>query len=201
MPRKLTPDDIEFVLFGDVKKHSEKDTEVEKKLFEAVSDFLWESTPRNKEKAYQALKQLSALKKYFPHDLVPKAKTVYRGTKVDGKVYKLIHKFPLKRGEEWYKIPYTYKPKSKIQSWTTNKSVAERFSINFHKTKSLSAILSTTVDDSFIMNSGLMNIISGSITGFHNQENEIIRINAKPIKVMIHINASLAKKLGYHNAV
>ena len=54
-------------------------------------------------------------------------------------------------------IPYTYKPKSPVQSWSSVETVAETFS----NTGLRKLVVISKVDDSFIMNPAASNLLSG----------------------------------------
>lgn len=195
--KKLTPDDIEQVLFGNLKKNKEKDTDVENDLLQKIRSFVWSHHPTNKANAFKVLNRLKTIKKYYPDDLIPKAKTVYRGTYVSKITYELVYKKSLTSRKEWISLQYTYQPKSKIQSWTTNRDIAESFvRISKMDWDEYSAILQAKVDNSFIMNSKLMNLISQDVLG--EKEDEIIRINAKPINVIIQVRSDWIQEYYHH---
>lgn len=148
----------------------------------------------SKTEAIYSLKRMMGLKKYFPNDLIPKAKEVYRGTKVSVKTYEVARDKTLTDKSRWIKLSHSYQPKSSIQSWTTQRKIALRFAENLPPDDFidalgppiLPALISTKVDNNFIMNSKLMNLISLYAIG--KKEFEVIRVNAKPIKVTINVH-------------
>ena len=80
--KKQAEEDFEKVLFGDLKKDSEKDTAFEYKIFMSVYNFIRDANNITKEKALKSLMYLDKFKEIFPDDLIPKSRTVYRGTNI-----------------------------------------------------------------------------------------------------------------------
>lgn len=130
------------ILFGEFEEfHTydyEKDTPKEKKIFQELLKFIrgdFIDYPKSAT-LISALKKLIKMKNVYPDVLVEKrakSEPLYRGniTIDDDKLeaFKENKKYPT----EWLDyynyviVPYTYKPHSPVQSWTTMLSVAQRF--------------------------------------------------------------------------
>jgi hypothetical protein len=113
---------------------------------------------------------LFKLKKEFPKVFDPgTTKFAFRGTSVPN-MYTDVYNY-LKAAKNIYiaeshdqlssdpviVIPYTYKPKSPVQSWSAKETIAKTFSE--HGLRNL--ILVSKVDNSFIMNPEASNLLSG----------------------------------------
>lgn len=184
--KKLTHDDIEKVLFGNLKRNKERDTQTEMLLFRTIRSFINDPKPDIKRKTATALTMLNALKKHYPNDLIPKAKVVYRGTKVNYNTYEKLKLDPTLSRRKWVTLLHTYQPMSKIQSWSTKKKIAEFFAEKISSSPNdFPAILMVIVDDSFIMTSKLMNLIANATS--IGSEYEILRLGNKPIRVAIQV--------------
>ena len=178
--------DFENVLFGDVKADPEKDTKVEQEISSAILDFMHDSTPQNKKKAYAALRYLDKFKNIFPDDLMPDTKEVYRGTaiSIDQFVeYYTQGKLELNTtmGRHRFEGRFTYRPRSNIQSWTTDYNIATSFG---NTTDNIRVTLFAKVNNSFILNSSINRYFS-RYTGTN--EDEIIRLSKRPIQCKMQI--------------
>jgi hypothetical protein len=80
---------------------------------------------------------------------------VYNLLKDASQIY-IIEKHGKIHSEPVIAIPYTYKPKSLVQSWSATETVAETFA-NWGPRK---IIMMTNVDDTFIMNPEVSNLLS-----------------------------------------
>ena len=193
--KKQALKDFEKVLFGTVKGKKEKDTARETKLFRNIVNFISVPNNENKKDAHKALQYLKKFKEIFPNDLNPDAKTVYRGTNITlDQFEKIFSNKKFKKGETLYS-DFTYKPKSNIQSWSTVHTVAKNFAKRFGRYNNyiFPAILAADVNDYFIMNSRMSNIIAKS-TGVGN-ENEVIRISKSPLKCNLSVRAPYPSSL------
>ena len=193
---EFTTDDFEKVFFGNLKRNPEKDTKVEKNVYQIIRTFIKSSEPLVKDRAYKMLKNLSTLKNAYPDDLIPKAKYVYRGTRSkNDRIIKIIHQPNLmekivkiedhpSEGYHSFFIKFNdiYTPKSPIQSWTTDINVG----LKFMRYKLEGILLKAKVDDDFILTAEITNLITSDITEKDiSPESEIIRISQKPIEVEI----------------
>lgn len=185
-------------MFGDFKDALEPDTDVEDEVFGALEKFIRDATPGNKAKASKLIAKLKAVKKHYPNDLDPVADVAYRGTQLRKQTYREIAKQYANGKNKWVTIDYDYKPRSEIQSWTTNRRIAQDFALHAnnnpgdtnydHYNYPCPAIIQTSVNDDFIMNSKLTNMIAIKQHGL--PEHEIIRISNNPAKakLLIHRN-------------
>ena len=209
--RKLTKQDFEKVFFGDLKNSLEWDTPVEDAIFAWIENYIGDSdSPRKKNQAAIALAKLKDVMNDYPKDLIPASNFAYRGTQIDEATYKKAYEYVKNnkvRGK-WITVDnnYVYKPKSRLQSWSTKLNVAASFASNkghsvdkIEKYNSSAhikdvgnlpfpAILKTKVNDDFILNSRLTNMISRKLHSYN--EYEIIRISRKsiPCQLICHIN-------------
>ena len=189
--------DFEKVLFGDLKNDPEKDTDIEYKIYMAISNFIKFPDQEAKGNALKALKYLKHFKDIFPDDLVPDSRTVYRGTSITMNMFvKNINSIKINKESEVleFTFDYYYKAKAPIQSWTTISAIGGTFRGKESEETmhvNIPVVLVAEADDSFILNSKLTNRISKQ---YHNySEHEIIRISKNPIKCKILIgNSSLA---------
>ena len=187
--------DFEKVLFGDLKKSTEKDTKVEKSIFQKLKRFITNPSPDNKEAAHKALQYLKKFKEIFPGDLKSQHEIAYRGTVMNAEEFKekfskIINKKMYKNGKI-IKIPFTYRAKSEIQSWTTNESVAKKFSEKMPYIKkrasqmrsNIPLIVTTKIDDTFLFNPTLTNRVTEKYT-----EYEVIRLSKRPKRCTLIID-------------
>jgi hypothetical protein len=201
----VTQDDIENVMFGDLKGNQERDTPTEEELFVAIKRFISSATPRSKGVAVNSLNDLQHLKSQYPDDLIPDAKVVYRGTQLKQSEYEsLLGKIDPKNSPEWIEIPFQYMPKSNIQSWTTSKTIAIEFAVTGDSTPLIlqkgppendwsdsypfPAVIQVNVDDSFILSTKLTGKIAQKHIG--KDEKEIVRIKQTAIQgtALIHFD-------------
>jgi hypothetical protein len=201
----ITTDDIEKIMFGNLKREPEGDTEVEYDLYTDIENFIKKSTPANKAKASDSLNSLKGLKSDYPQDLMPNAKVAYRGTQFTQDDYAaLIDKIDFDNFDKvpnWIKMPFTYKPRSQIQSWTTSKTIAIMFACKgtdyefnpgepprsqWWSRTPYPAVIQVAVDESFILSTKLSSKIASELHGVN--EKEIIRIDPSPLQgsALIH---------------
>ena len=174
---------FEHILFGDL-KGTEKDTKVESEIYMAIYDFIDDPNDEAKAEALGALTYLDKFKDLFPGDLRPQANMAHRGTNISYKKFKSSYKDFKYDKHGMIDVGTYYTPRSAIQSWTTNIDIARKFAntpeFGYHgDSESIPVIVSVDVDDTFILNSTITNLISNSI--HHQNEYEIIRISKKPI--------------------
>lgn len=79
-----------------------------------------------------------------------------------------------------FKTPYQYTPKREVSSWSASLFYASSFQgKSFESAVNVPVIFETTVDDTFIMNPKVMNIIFKSTGGVHQDfirdEDEIMK--------------------------
>ena len=190
--------DFEDVLFGELKDDPERDTNIEGEIFDTIYDFIEDPTKNNKEQALRSLTYLSKFKDIFPDDLVPDTKEVYRGTIMRPRtIIKnfLSTKYVNRDSNNYFEFPYVYEAKSPIQSWSTKYSTSSGFS----KITPLEipVVIIAKVDDSFIMNSNVTNLISDLL---HSSiEDEIIRISNSPLNCIVSFNKKYMNELDYDN--
>ena len=206
----ITINDIEKVFLGTM-KDSEPDTSTESEIFHRLSLFVNDATQLRKQDVYEILQQLQKLKHKYPEDLVPNASIAYRGTTMNKNKYmkivkdiletypelrllkdrsrqseviaKFIH-LPEDSPGRFYEKPFVYKPRSIVQSWTTDFFTASLFAGNQGLTNKL--VIMTKIDDSFIMNPMFMNVLSREVGEAH--EYETIRISDQSIKAKLIID-------------
>jgi hypothetical protein len=205
LTENIARDDIEDVMFGNLKKNRERDTDIEHQLFLDIKNFIASATPSSKGTAVSSLSDLRHLKSQYPDDLTPNANVVFRGTQFKQSVYdSLLEKIDLNKSLKWITLPFNYAPRSNIQSWTTSKKMAGKFAcqgqahdVDDHhapmskywiSSEPFPAIIEARVDESFILSTKLTSKIAMAMHG-HN-EREIIRIDQSPIqaKALIHID-------------
>lgn len=194
----LTPKDFERVMFGDFKDALESDTEIESHIFGAIEKFIDNASPGNKANGSKLIAQLKSVKSAYPGDLKPTVDVAYRGTQMKKETYLEIAKQYSDVKNKWISIDYVYRPRSEIQSWTTQKSIAKDFALNQNMSPGYSkydyygnpcpAIVRTKVDDDFILNPRLTNMIAKRIHGV--PEHEIVRISPKPAQSTLLIHTS-----------
>jgi len=191
----LTPQDFEKVMFGDFKHGVEPDTDIERDVYKALERFIGDSTPGNKANANELLVKMMALKKHYPDDLEPNATIAYRGTQMKPMAYRSIAaKYTDAPASSWISLDHTYNPRSAIQSWSTSIDMAVSFAISggaIHgKTQWMErypypAVIEVKVDNDFLFNTKLTNLISKFIHQM--AEHEIIRISPNPVKCKLLI--------------
>lgn len=124
-------------LFGDELGGNEKNTSTEDKYVDAIVDFT--DNMYGEEITSDFIKQINNLKNCmskYPEVLMPEKTTVYRGTMIPLKYFASTGKvIDFDKGNL-----YEYKAYSKIQSWTTNHSIANEFSSNLHLNRYASEI-------------------------------------------------------------
>ena len=178
--------EFEEVLFGDAKGDPERDTEEEEIMYDAIAEFIEDPSTHNKNRLFIKLQHLKKFKEVFPNDLEPEASRVYRGTTIQtSKLFELFDNSDnLTVNEKGYlEIPFVYQPKSNVQSWTTSYHIATRFAEVNGPSRANAILYTDNVDDSFVMNVSITNLISN--VRIDRKENEIIRASGEPIKCQL----------------
>lgn len=119
---------------------------------------------------YNLKSDLLKLKKEFPKvfDVPSNFKVAFRGTSIDNS-YETVYDYMksadlvyvVQNHGRYYSdpvfvIPYDYKPKSNVQSWSIRESVAETFA----ETGTFKLVLVTDINDLFVLNPAASNILS-----------------------------------------
>jgi hypothetical protein len=192
--------DFENVAFGDLKKSDEADTAFEADVFDALDNFIQYADPSNKVIADAILKDVHALKAKYPDELKPNSKYAYRGTQLPSDKYKeFLEMYPADKLAEMdqfdliHVADIMYTPRSPIQSWTTNESIAMGFAamaevdagIDWMPLFPFPAVLEANVDTTFIMSTNITNRIA--MRNNMGPENEIIRTAGQPISCKVHV--------------
>jgi len=196
-------------LFGDELGGTEKNTGIENSYVRDINDFTdnmygEETTPE----LVNDLKNLKNCVKQYPEVLIPEKTTVYRGTTIPLS-YFIKNKVKINTLEPF---PYIYKAKGKIQSWTPNFDVAsifgnqddinsfsENFNIGDYQSKEarqnlLNEVLNSNIKIAFVLSyvtnpkEFLFKSKYFRMLSKNTHEDEILRIENKPIQVMAKFN-------------
>lgn len=191
--------DMEEIAFGDLKGSDEIDTEWEDLVYYELMQFIQNANPGNKASAHEVIVDLHKVKGKYPDDLVPNADIAYRGTQLTPAMYKQIIESNPTFEHGWTSIPYTYSPRSSIQSWTTRQEVAIGFATigrydgdfqtsvtSYTEQYPCPAIIKVAVDNDFILSTEITNMMSADKHTV--SEFETIRTSGSPIqgKLLIH---------------
>lgn len=169
-------------------KPVEKNTSYEDELVDKIKDWTFQSTEKSEGGVVSTIADLIKLKKYFPEVLNPPyGEKVYRGTSVKlPELSRFIKENPehdvLDSGAVRFKAPYPYTPKREVSSWSASLFLASSFQgKSFESVVNVPVVFETVVDDTFIMNPKVMNIIFKSTGGVHQDfirdEDEIMKYN------------------------
>lgn len=182
------------VAFGSVKNDPEKDTSWEADALNRIIKFIKSSAEENQDDLMKIAPILKQLKTKYPNDLIPNAKIAYRGSQANALYDKLAAK--LDTLPKVIEIDYTYTATGMVQSWSVDMDTAVSFATSGDSDQSNTSmhdywsrwypapiILKANVDDSFIFNADLINMISQTSLGV--QEHEIIRFGHNPLKCKI----------------
>ena len=182
------------VLFGEF-RNKESDTQKESKIFDKIIDFIKSST--HSKTVVDAFKELEGCKEFYKEELVPKAKVIYRGSRLkpmEVKKLKIIGKIP-----SFYLSKMTYTPHKEIQSWTASFKIAKSFKGEYGPKAGKSIIQVIYEMDiskrDFIMNSKFMNKLSKDSNV--KTEDEIVRINKAPVEVTVYIPKKAYRDAGF----
>lgn len=196
-------------LFGQELGGKERNTGVENHYSDEIKDFTdnkygEETTPE----FINAMKTLKGCMKQYPEILIPEKTNVYRGEMIPIKHF-IDHKQPINLTKA---VPYTYKAPNKIQSWSNSFDIASTFGnhdilneiaakINLadyntpearrrllsdmiHEDLRLPFVLQYTSNpQEFIFKSKYFRMLSAA-----HHEDELIRIDNKPIQVLAKFN-------------
>ena len=191
------------ILFGDFRKKKERDTKLEKEIFNTLSGYVG-SKVYSKRKLAQMLLDLKAVQDKYPDVLKPAKKGVYyRMVGIKGEKQKDLKKQIMISGYKGYdrndpsgKLvvkDIIYNTQSPFESWTTDFKVAEKF---HHGQRDFGApvILRAIIPEKqMIFNSKFMNLLAKEVLGV--KESEVLRISKEPIKVDVLLNKELHKML------
>jgi hypothetical protein len=198
-----------YELFGHELGGKERNTGLENNYVRDISDFT--DNRYGEETTPEFMKALGTLKgciKQYPEVLIPEKTSVFRGLTIPARYF-------IDKGEPItlnHKFPYVYKARNEIQSWSTNSNAASTFGnhdtvneiaaqINFSLYQTPEArqellkkmiaedlriafvIEYTTNSKEFMFKSKYFKLLSMA-----HHEDELIRIDNKPIRVMAKFN-------------
>ena len=169
-------------------KPQEKNTPYEDNLVAKLKNWTTQSTSQSEKGVVTTIADLVKLKKYFPEVLNPPyGEKVYRGTSIK---LPIISNFIRQNPEHElvegnavrFKTPFPYTPQREVSSWSTSLFYASSFQgKSFEGAVNVPVIFETTVDDTFIMNPQVMNIIFKSMgdkqQDFYRDEDEVMKYN------------------------
>jgi hypothetical protein len=169
-------------------KPQEKNTPQEDQMIDKLKNWTTQSTSQSEKGVVSTIADLVRLKRYFPEVLNPPyGEKVYRGTSVK---LPIISNFVRQNPEHEiieanavrFKTPFPYTPQREVSSWSTSVFYASSFQgKSFESAANVPVIFETTVDDTFIMNPQVMNIIFKSMgdkqQDFYRDEDEVMKYN------------------------
>lgn len=174
-------------LFGEFKdfykKEMEIDTDDERAIFRELWKFARGDFERGKvtKKFIKAIKELQKCASQYPQILQPPPRKLYRGTAINIDEFKNNYVKP-KKIKNNVVNNYSYSPRSEVQSWTTDRYIAEKFLNEWHDPSegTLGCILTVDKpDNSFLFNPDFMNLL-------YSNEDEVLRIG-KTIKCRLEL--------------
>lgn len=197
-------------LFGDQLGGSEGNTRVEDKYADIIAAFTDnEYGEELGDEFMSAVERLYGCISVYPEVLIPDNTMAYRGTSIPVG-YFIDNRIPIPTTDTT--IPYTYRASSPIQSWSTSEVVAQRFgthdvanelSYMLDDEEDLSDVFLRdiwdsdlripfvmryqTTHDEFMFRASALNALSQ-----HGNEDEILRIDNRPIKLVAAFNNSAA---------
>ena len=172
---------------GFYKKEVEKDTPIEKDVFKRIIKFVQGEyvDAKKDEILIKALMDLKDCKNKYKQILEPDKTELYRGTIVKKSELKNMDKCEKKY---YLKGTYTYKGKSKIQSWSPSFASAGLFAEvpDYKESTHIPAILKYNFPKkSLLFNTKFLNAMAQY--NDYGDEDEIIRIENTPIKCEIYV--------------
>lgn len=180
------------ILFGEFKEFygsvKEPCTEYEKKVFSELGKFISDKYTERTASAF-LIKALKLLKKYenlYSNIVKPDRTKLFRGTTLPYNERYKIEKIEM--DNDWVQGEFIYSGKKEIQSWTINFDTAYRYAQNGFSEKNLPIVLKYNFPEhDIIFNTKFTNAVC---LKFHNntKENEIIRLNNKPIKCTVIVD-------------
>jgi hypothetical protein len=170
-------------------KPVEKNTSFEDQMAVNIKNWTTQSTSQSEKGVVSTIADLLKIKKHFPEILNPPyGETVYRGTSVK---LQQISEFIKKNPEHeftWFdmvrfKTPFPYTPQREVSSWSTSLFYASSFQgKSFEGAVNVPVVFETKVDDTFIMNPEVMNVIFKSMgdkqQDFYRDEDEVMKYNS-----------------------
>ena len=207
-----------YELFADELGGKERNTGIENKYIDDIQDFTDNKYGEAIDPDFlKAMKNLKGCMQQYPDILIPEKTNVYRGLTIPVS-YFINNKVPIDIQKPF---PYIYKAKSKVQSWSADFDAASLFG-NQDKLNELAKDLDFNVyqtpetrkellkmvitadlriafvlqyvsnENEFIFKSKYFRILSKA---YH--EDELIRVNNNPIKVMAKFNDHIDVFLSY----
>jgi hypothetical protein len=169
-------------------KPVEKNTSYEDQIVANIKSWTTQSTTQSEKGVVSTIADLIKLKKYFPEVLNPPyGERVYRGTSVKlPQISNFIKQNPEHEIIEFnmvrFKTPFPYTPQREVSSWSTSLFYATSFQgKSFDGAINVPVVFETSVDDTFIMNPKVMNIIFKSMgdkqQDFYRDEDEVMKYN------------------------
>ena len=184
-------------LFGELKpfykKEKEADTPTEKMIFSFVKDFIVGEYDRKGVDSVliHAFNELKKCQKDYPEVIKPNSKTLYRGIGIDkGDVKNIKDLKPSSKRKIWGDPTsvgvYKYAGRSKVQSWSESFGTAFDFASGPNNMNKIPVVLEYTFSEkALLFNTKFLNSLSKDVG--YSQENEIIRIENKPINTKVYI--------------
>ena len=196
-------------LFADELGGKERNTGIENKYVDDIKDFTDNKYGEATESDFlKVVKNLKDCMQQYPEVLIPEKTKVYRGLTIPI-TYFVNNKTPIDLKKSF---PYVYKARSKVQSWTSEFDIASTFgnhdelndfskdlNVNDYETpEARKELLKKVVDanlriafviehasntDEFIFKSKYFRVLSKA---YH--EDELLRVDNRPINVMIKFN-------------
>lgn len=166
-------------------KPLEKDTPKEIEIINNLKNWTAGSTDSTEKAMISTVADLQVLRQYFPEILNPPyGKKAYRGTSLKLKeIMNFIKKYPKYDVIEYdmirFKQPYPYVSKREVNSWSTTPFFASSFQgKSFESADNVPVVFETKIDDTFIINPIVMNIIFKTAANeFSRDEDEIIKFD------------------------
>jgi hypothetical protein len=192
-------------------KKPEDNTPLETNILKSLKNWTHTSTDQSASKVISTVSDLLTLKKYFPEVLNPPyGELAYRGESIALPV--LFNWLKQNTDHEnlgdgtliRFKTLYPYKPYRDVTSWSTSLFYATGFTGKANDAAiNVPVIFQTKIDDTFIMNPKVMNIIyKSSINGDDEtikDEDEVIKINGNGEYYLIMYSEDYEMFLGSNN--
>ena len=170
------------------KKPIEKNTPEEDRMITNLKNWTTQSTTQSEKGVVSTIADLVKLKEYFPEVLNPPyGEMVYRGTSIKlPQISNFIKQNPEHEIVEYnmvrFKTPFPYTPQREVSSWSTSLFYAASFQgKSFEGAINVPVIFETKVDNTFIMNPEVMNVIFKSMgdkqQDFYRDEDEVMKYN------------------------
>ena len=187
--------DFGELLFGELedwhKGKFEEDTPTESKLLKFMHNWIDSEFTAggrdsvNNEMLEKNFNLLTSLKEFYPRELIPNIKELFRGTKLTKKTTKIDDSFEIPSVsdetdlEKVVTFPIEYSPRSTVQSWSSNKKDVEEWG-DFRDGKSI--IEATIPSKNIVMNPDFMDSIGKTI--LNPSEQEVIAKIKEPVEAI-----------------